>query len=55
MHAYMNKEVLKLTIEKNEAHYYSRSRDVFGTKVQQADLFKKLGDLIDDRPRLCVA
>ena len=42
MHGYMNVEALKLTIEKKEAHYWSRSEMKFGIKVKQVDLFKKL-------------
>ena len=42
MHGYMNVEALKKTIETKEAHYFSRSRKLFGIKVKQVDLYKKL-------------
>ena len=42
MHAFMNAEALKLTIETKEAHYYSRSRKCIWHKVRQVDLSKKL-------------
>jgi phosphoribosyl-AMP cyclohydrolase len=41
MHGYMNVEALKKTIETKEAHYFSRSRKLFGTKVKLVDLLKK--------------
>ena len=37
MHAYMNEEALKKTIATKEAHYYSRSRNVYGIKVRLVD------------------
>ena len=49
MHAYMNKEALKLTIEKNEAHYYSRSRECVWHKGATSGLVQKVIDIrIDD-------
>ena len=41
MLGYMNVEAFKKTIETKEAHYWSRSRNKFGTKVKQVVLFKK--------------
>jgi len=35
MHGYMNIEALKKTIETKEAHYFSRSRQQFGIKVNK--------------------
>ena len=49
MHAYMNKEALKLTIEKNEAHYYSRSRECVWHKGATSGFVQKVREiLIDD-------
>ena len=41
MHGYMNQEALKKTIETKEAHYWSRSKKPYGTKVKLVDLFRK--------------
>ena len=41
MHGYMNAEALKKTIETKEAHYWSRSKKLYGIKVKQVGLFKK--------------
>ena len=42
MHGYMNVEALKKTIETKEAHYWSRSRNKYGTKVKLVVLYKML-------------
>ena len=42
MHGYMNEEALKLTIEKKEACYWSRSRNALWHKERQVVLCKKL-------------
>ena len=36
MHAFMNREALRLTIESGEAHYYSRSRGNSGARERPA-------------------
>ena len=41
MHAYMNVESLKKTIETKEAHYWSRSRKEIWHKGKLAVLYKK--------------
>ena len=42
MHGYMNVEALKKTIETKEAHYFSRSRKLYGIKEKLAASPKKL-------------
>ena len=42
MHGYMNDLALKKTIEKKEAHYWSRSKTLCGIKVRKAGLYKRL-------------
>lgn len=41
MVAWMNRDALKLTVEKREAVYWSRSRKNFGIKVKNPVTFKK--------------
>ena len=49
MHAFMNAEALKLTIEKKEAHYYSRSRKCIWHKGATSGFVQKVKDIrIDD-------
>ena len=49
MHGYMNVEALKLTIEKKEAHYWSRSRKEIWHKGKTSGFVQKVLDIrIDD-------
>ena len=49
MHAYMNEEALKETIETNEAHYWSRSRNKIWRKGQVSGFVQKVKEIrIDD-------
>lgn len=49
MHAWMNEEALRLTIEKGEAHYWSRSRQCLWHKGATSGLVQRVRELrIDD-------
>ena len=49
MHGYMNVEALKLTIEKKEAHYWSRSRKEIWHKGKTSGFVQKVKEIrIDD-------
>ena len=49
MHAYMNCEALKKTIETKEAHYWSRSREKIWHKGQVSGFIQKIKEIrIDD-------
>ena len=49
MHAYMNNEALKKTIETKEAHYWSRSRKKIWRKGQVSGFIQKVKEIrIDD-------
>ena len=49
MHGYMNKDSLKLTIEKKEAFYWSRSRNALWQKGKTSGFVQKVVDIrIDD-------
>ena len=49
MHGYMNVEALKLTIETNEAHYWSRSRKQIWHKGKTSGFVQKIKEIrIDD-------
>ena len=49
MHAYMNAEALKKTIESGEAHYWSRSRNKIWHKGQVSGFVQKVKEIrIDD-------
>jgi len=49
MHAYMNEESLKMTIESKEAHYWSRSRKKIWRKGQISGFIQKVKEIrIDD-------
>jgi len=49
MHAYMNEESLKMTIESKEAHYWSRSRKKIWRKGQISGFVQKVKEIrIDD-------
>ena len=49
MHAYMNAEALRLTIETGEAHYFSRSRRMLWHKGATSGLVQKVRELSDRR------
>tara|TARA_B100000029_G_scaffold468225_1_gene505045 strand:- start:60 stop:527 length:468 start_codon:yes stop_codon:yes gene_type:complete len=49
MHAYMNEEALKKTIENKEAHYWSRSKNKIWHKGQVSGFVQKVKEIrIDD-------
>ena len=49
MHGYMNQEALKITIEKKEACYWSRSRNALWHKGKTSGFVQKVKDIrIDD-------
>ena len=49
MHGYMNEEALKLTIEKKEACYWSRSKKALWHKGKTSGLIQKINEIrIDD-------
>lgn len=54
MHAYMNAEALKRTIETGEAHYYSRSRNKLWKKGESSGLVQKVQRLLVDDDQDCV-
>ena len=54
MHAYMNAEALKLTIETGEAHYFSRSRRVLWHKGATSGLVQKVRELLIDDDQDCI-
>ena len=54
MHAYMNKEALKLTIEKSEAHYYSRSRESVWHKGATSGFIQKVKEILIDDDQDCI-
>ncbi len=54
MHAYMNKEALRLTIETGEAHYWSRSRQTLWHKGATSGLIQRVVDLRIDDDQDCI-
>ncbi|MEM6820463.1 MAG: phosphoribosyl-AMP cyclohydrolase [Verrucomicrobiota bacterium] len=54
MHAYMNEEALRLTIETGEAHYWSRSRQCLWRKGATSGLVQHLRDIRIDDDQDCV-
>ena len=54
MHAFMNAEALKLTIEKREAHYYSRSRKCIWHKGATSGFVQKVDSILIDDDQDCV-
>ena len=54
MHAYMNREALRLTIESGEAHYYSRSRGILWRKGETSGLKQRVRELLIDDDQDCV-
>ena len=54
MHAFMNAEALKLTIETKEAHYYSRSRKCIWHKGATSGFVQKVDQILIDDDQDCV-
>ncbi len=54
MHAYMNAEALRKTIQTGEAHYYSRSRGVLWHKGATSGLVQTVKELMIDDDQDCV-
>ena len=54
MHAFMNAEALTLTIEKGEAHYYSRSRKCIWHKGATSGLVQKVDNILIDDDQDCI-
>jgi phosphoribosyl-AMP cyclohydrolase len=54
MHAYMNEEALVKTIETEEAHYYSRSRQQLWHKGKSSGLVQKVQQLLIDDDQDCL-
>ncbi len=54
MHAYMNEEALRRTIETGEAHYWSRSRKKLWRKGESSGLVQEVRELRIDDDQDCV-
>ena len=54
MHAFMNAEALTLTIEKGEAHYYSRSRKCIWHKGATSGFVQKIDNILVDDDQDCI-
>jgi phosphoribosyl-AMP cyclohydrolase len=54
MHAFMNAEALKKTIETGEAHYFSRSRQAVWHKGGTSGLIQSVRELLIDDDQDCV-
>ena len=54
MHAFMNQEALRLTIETKEAHYYSRSRECIWHKGATSGFVQKVDQILIDDDQDCV-
>jgi len=54
MHAYMNDEALRKTIETGEAHYWSRSRKVLWHKGASSGFVQKVREMRIDDDQDCV-
>ena len=54
MHAYMNEEALRLTIEKKEAHYFSRSRECVWHKGATSGFTQKVVEILIDDDQDCI-
>ncbi len=54
MHAYMNAEALRLTIETGEAHYWSRSRQTLWRKGATSGLVQRVVEIRIDDDQDCV-
>ena len=54
MHAFMNADALTLTIEKGEAHYYSRSRKCIWHKGATSGFVQKIDNIFVDDDQDCI-
>ena len=54
MHAYMNREALELTIDKREAHYYSRSRKCVWHKGATSGFIQEVKKIMIDDDQDCI-
>ena len=54
MHAYMNPEAFRLTMQTGEAHYFSRSRQALWRKGATSGLVQKVRELMIDDDQDCV-
>jgi phosphoribosyl-AMP cyclohydrolase len=54
MHAYMNEEALRLTIQTGEAHYWSRSRQCLWRKGATSGLVQSIREIRIDDDQDCV-
>jgi phosphoribosyl-AMP cyclohydrolase len=54
MHAYMNEEALRLTIQTGEAHYWSRSRQCLWRKGETSGLVQSIREIRIDDDQDCV-
>ena len=54
MHAYMNEEALRKTIETKEAHYYSRSRKCLWHKGATSGLIQDIKNIYIDDDQDCI-
>ena len=56
MHGYMNEEALRLTIEKGEAYYWSRSKNKIWHKGETSGFVQKVKEIRidDDQDALCI-
>ena len=54
MHAYMNREALELTINKREAHYYSRSRKCVWHKGATSGFIQEVKKIMIDDDQDCI-
>lgn len=54
MHAYMNEDALRRTIETGEAHYWSRSRQKLWRKGESSGLVQQVRELRIDDDQDCV-
>ena len=54
MHAFMNAEALKLTLQTKEAHYYSRSRKCVWHKGKTSGFIQKVNGILIDDDQDCV-
>jgi phosphoribosyl-AMP cyclohydrolase len=54
MHAYMNEEALRRTIETGEAHYWSRSRRKLWRKGESSGLVQRVRELRVDDDQDCI-
>ena len=54
MHAYMNEEALRLTIETGEAHYWSRSRECLWHKGATSGLVQHAREIRIDDDQDCI-